>query len=159
MIEKYEYLKNPRPCGKPHSLARLMFFEELGKSLENTAAFVMDRIKKRSGIYHESDINRLAKTLDLSTRGIKQLIELNEVFTTTQGCEEQQTKAPQEIKVPSKPQSKPSSITEYDTAIQAHFQQIGKERLDFYFSDERPYLNDFQDFQNFYEIHGTEELT
>ena len=160
MIEKYEYLQNPRPCGKPHSLARLMFFEELQKSLENTAAFVMDRIKKRGGIYHELDVIRLSKMLELSPNGIRELIELNEVSSTTQGCEEQQNIATQEIKMPSKPQGKPHSISEYDAALQAHFQEVGKERLNFYFSDERPYLNDFQDFQNFYEIHcGLEDLT
>ena len=160
MIEKYEYLKSPRACGKSHSLARLMFFEELQKSLENTAAFVMDLIKKRGGIYHESDVIRLSKMLELSPNGIRELIELNEGSTTIQSCEEEQVRAPHEIKMPSKPQSKPHSISEYDATLQAHFKLLGKERLDFYFSDERPYLNDFQDFQNFYEIHcGTEELT
>ena len=160
MIEKYEYLQSPRPCGKPHSLARLMFYDELEKCLENTSAFVMDRFKKRGGVYHESDVIRLSKTLDLSPHGIKQLIKLIEKPSSHESRREQQNSAHQEIKVPSKPQSEPSSITEYDSAIQAHFQEVGNERLDLYFSNERPYLNDFEDFQNFYEIHcGMGRLT
>ncbi|MFK7826464.1 MAG: hypothetical protein AB8G05_20120 [Oligoflexales bacterium] len=174
LIEKYECLQTPRPCLKPHSLARLLFFEELEKSLENSAAFVMDRIKKKGQTYHEYDIKRIAKILGISPKGVMSLISFHEKSGKPQnleGRDNHRTQTKMHPKPQNKPKTddpkpkprpvhKPKSIEEYDLAIQAHFQKMGQDCLDIYLTNGRAYLNDFQDFQNFYEIHcSTKELT
>ncbi|MFK7828069.1 MAG: hypothetical protein AB8G05_28225 [Oligoflexales bacterium] len=169
LIEKYECLQTPRPCLKPHSLARLLFLEELEKSLENSAAFVMDRIKKKGQTYHEYDIKRIAKMLSISPNGDEKsgkpqnLDGRDNHRTQTKMPPKPQSKPKTDVPKPvptHRPVHKPKSIEEYDLAIQAHFQKMGQDCLDIYLTNGRAYLNDFQDFQNFYEIHcSTKELT
>ena len=152
LIEKYEVLQKPRESGKSHSLARLIYLEELQETVENTTAFALDRLKKRNGFYQKSDINRVAKMLGLSPQGVMQLIDSRQEPSSLVVAPKAGGSGA------SKPSRIPQSVAEFDKVLAAYFAADSQERFEFYNSDERPYLNNIEDFRSFFELHiGTED--
>ena len=111
-------------------------------------------MKKRNGFYQESDINRAAKIFGLSHLGVKQLLDSKQQPVSSKATPEPKA-GPKQVPKPSK---MPETTNEFDLALIAYFKSISQNRLDFYHSDERPYLNDLEEFRNFFELHvGTED--